>query len=670
MPNADTRPDSRTEGEARQALRRLLCASFEPDEFVVFTRECASLYISADVRLCDELPAHVRMSRTIYFAEVIELLQRHGLLREEFFLDLLRLRPFRAEAIGAAAALHGFDIDVQCSAALRGNEAPIVDVPVANREEARRVATVEQLALLVGESTETGARALALCERPDRSMRSLNTEICESLILRKGAVVAGTVLESFHDSGAFGQIWLAHPLDAPDKIVATKILHLHHLTKGRFLRHFRRGCRAMQALEAAQTDRVQGSIVRLLSVASDTLAFSMEYYPNGNLVDIQRLRWDLPTKLAKWRLICEAIAFAHRVGIIHRDIRPANIVLDKYDNPILTDFDIADIASLADTSVTWALGSEAFASPEQRSGERKRGAPADDIYSLGRLLHFMLIEREPPPVTRDPNLLRDCPAGLASIIRRCLALDARQRYTDVDQLLQALDAYADAQRVAVAPVARTRSRLVSLGTPTMAMSCIALYMWSALADGVLAGRLTLPDDPPQPMPSSLAIPDGPPPVAISPHPEDSPINIDEAPAPEDAPPIPPSRPRWTKKRPEPPANARVDAPMDLTSVRSVIDQASPAFAACRDRHDPALSNASVRLVARSARRKGDGTPVSVLIPHEDKRSHFRAQTFHCISTVLQRYRFAPLGAATREYNLHIGDCSVGSSCGWFLKEAT
>jgi hypothetical protein len=534
-------------GRSHEALSRMLCFIYTPYEFLALARESPSMNSSPADRLADHVPPPDRISRAQFFGETVDYLDRRGLVRDVFFLDLLGSRPLHARSIDAAARIFGVDIGAQCNAMSRQNDMPVTTRRCVLPAEARRMETVERLAQMLGDGVDAESGEIG---PPERSVRQLSAEICESFVIRKGAQVAGTILEEPYDAGAFGQIWLARPIAAPSKRVATKILHLHHLTKGRFLRYFRRGCRAMQALEAARTGQAYESIVKLLSVSADTLAFSMEFYPHGNLVDIKRLGWDLPTKLVKWRQICEAIGFAHRVGVIHRDIRPANIVLDADDNPVITDFDIADAAFFSDASVAWNLGSEAFASPEQRSRGRKRGSPTDDVYSLGRLLHFLLIEREPPLTKAEVRgSLAECPPALVSIIARATSLQARDRYTDVEQLVSALDAFTGALARAAAP-----RRRLGLLRRSSTVTALGVSVFSMFAEGLTGERALTPtswtadDEPDGELFDARRFGYGDPPLLEVPRPEAEPIELVD---PSEPVPSPAPARRRKRRKPEP-----------------------------------------------------------------------------------------------------------------------
>lgn len=201
--------------------------------------------------------------------------------------------------------------------------------------------------------------------------------------------------------------------------------------------------RSIQAMNRLSKDRQSpASIVRFHKADASKLAFRMDYYPGGHLEDIARRKWDREQKLTIFTKICQAVEFAHHRGVIHRDIKPANVVLTSDGIPVLTDFDIADIQFVSTLSVaTGGLGTPVFAAPEQiENGEN--ATEQSDIYSLGRLLHFMLLERSPGlQIEHDPNLenlARFLPA-LVAIVRKATQFDPVRRHRTVSELIDEVE---------------------------------------------------------------------------------------------------------------------------------------------------------------------------------------------------------------------------------------
>ncbi|HSJ62556.1 MAG TPA: protein kinase [Gemmatimonadaceae bacterium] len=158
--------------------------------------------------------------------------------------------------------------------------------------------------------------------------------------------------------------------------------------------------------------------------------------------------------VAIWRDVLDALAHAHALGVVHRDIKPGNILLSGR-NALVTDFGIAaalEAAAIEADRATGGLvvGTPAYMAPEQLAGTADHRA---DLYAAGLVLYEMLEGRPPfptglpremvlarlaadvPPLSRD-----DCPPSLAALLRRCLAPDPTDRPSSADEVIAALDA--------------------------------------------------------------------------------------------------------------------------------------------------------------------------------------------------------------------------------------
>jgi len=196
----------------------------------------------------------------------------------------------------------------------------------------------------------------------------------------------------------------------------------------------------------------------------DGLAYIvMEYVKGGTLKD--RLTGDPLDKQRAVHLgmaVGRALAFAHGQGIVHRDVKPANILLPSEDWPLLADFGLVKLqqARRALTQPGMALGTPAYTAPEQALGETSDHRA--DVYALGVVLFEMVtghlpfesdrpfevllmhINDEPP---RPRDLVPDIPEPVESIILRALAKSPDDRYTDMNDMVAGLEA---AQMIALA----------------------------------------------------------------------------------------------------------------------------------------------------------------------------------------------------------------------------
>jgi serine/threonine-protein kinase len=168
------------------------------------------------------------------------------------------------------------------------------------------------------------------------------------------------------------------------------------------------------------------------------------------------------------RQVCAGLQYAHERGIVHRDIKPHNILLPPHGLAKIADFGIA--RALGAASVTQpgtVFGSPYYLSPEQARGEEC--TPASDIYSLGAVLYEAATGRPPfqgdspvatalkhvnesplPPQQANPRV----PPGLAAIIMRALAKDPRARFATAGDMGQALASYQEMARQETAPLQR------------------------------------------------------------------------------------------------------------------------------------------------------------------------------------------------------------------------
>jgi serine/threonine-protein kinase len=253
-------------------------------------------------------------------------------------------------------------------------------------------------------------------------------------------------------SGGMAQVW-----EAVDEVlsrrVAVKILHPHLAADEVFLARFRR-----EAVSAARL--IHPSIVAIYDTHSDdsTEAIVME------LVRGRTLRQELDARpegvleaveaAAIVAQVAEALDVAHRAGVVHRDVKPGNILLSEDGRVMVTDFGIAKAVQESDSDLTatgTTLGTVKYLAPEQVEGEPVD--PRTDVYALGVILYELVCGR--PPFTGDsdasvalarltqrplrPRQVRaSVPRPLERVILRALARDPDDRYATAGDLRAAL----------------------------------------------------------------------------------------------------------------------------------------------------------------------------------------------------------------------------------------
>lgn len=126
--------------------------------------------------------------------------------------------------------------------------------------------------------------------------------------------------------------------------------------------------------------------------------------------------------------ICNGLADIHRLGIVHRDITPTNIMIDSNDNPIIIDFGISRLQKPSKEADTQILGTHGFAAPEQygfsQTNERA------DIYSIGVLINYMKTLKMPNEAMATSEL--------QPIIKKCIEIDETKRFENISKLQNAL----------------------------------------------------------------------------------------------------------------------------------------------------------------------------------------------------------------------------------------
>ena len=258
-----------------------------------------------------------------------------------------------------------------------------------------------------------------------------------------GSIVVGCRLVRHIGSGSFANVWEATTLK-PKKsngagYAAVKIFKQENLGVSLMLWRFNRGIRAMQKFSEMGLSAPK-SIARLYEVGPDKLSFSMEYFPEGDLQKLARLRLSLKARLEIFREVLEAVSFAHKNGVIHRDIKPANILVRRDRSIALTDFDISDLVYAQTNSYSGAgMGSPQFAAPEQLIGDALSAHPSADVFSLGKLLYFLMTESVPPIGGIEPNAM---PAYLNKVelprARQAIALALQNEPENRPQTVDAL----------------------------------------------------------------------------------------------------------------------------------------------------------------------------------------------------------------------------------------
>ena len=264
-------------------------------------------------------------------------------------------------------------------------------------------------------------------------------------------------IQSLIGTGGMAAVYLAKDLIL-DRLVAIKVLRLDFRQNDDAMRRFRR-----EALSATQLTHPNIVGVYDVGQSQEMNYIVMEYVEGTDLKDYVRQRGALhPIEAVRIMMqIVSAIAAAHQNRIIHRDIKPQNILIDREGNVKITDFGIAVV--LSDTSLTQTntlLGSVHYLSPEQARGGM--ATIQTDIYALGIVLYELLTGRVPfdgeSPVSialkhfQDPlpsvvNPKAMVPQSLENIVLKATAKDPMNRYRSCYEMFQDLKTCLDSTRL-------------------------------------------------------------------------------------------------------------------------------------------------------------------------------------------------------------------------------
>jgi serine/threonine protein kinase/tetratricopeptide (TPR) repeat protein len=265
--------------------------------------------------------------------------------------------------------------------------------------------------------------------------------------------------------GGMGVIYRAR--HAPSRrIVALKRVLNYHNDSQETLTRFQREARA-----AASLDHPNILPIYDLGATEDGLPFfSMKFAAGGSLLDSKQNFRGMPQLAAKLiSKVARAVDYAHSRGILHRDLKPGNILLDARGEPMVSDFGLAkwlDTASELTRTLT-VFGTPGYIAPEQSENASTELTAATDVYSLGAIL-FELLSGRPPflgehalAVLRQaaendaPKLRAIVPKAsrdLETICARCLERDPNLRYATAATLAEDLDRWLEGRPIAARPI--------------------------------------------------------------------------------------------------------------------------------------------------------------------------------------------------------------------------
>jgi tetratricopeptide (TPR) repeat protein len=309
--------------------------------------------------------------------------------------------------------------------------------------------------------------------------------------------------------GGMASVFLAREI-ALNRLVAIKVLDPELGASPMFRSRFQREAEMAAAIQ-------HPNIVSILRVGSsgDLAYIVMAYVDGGNLADRMAVQGQLPfpEAIRVAREVAAALAAAHRRGILHRDVKPQNILMDpETGRALVVDFGIAgavagNTTNAADpdrlTGLGMVVGTPRYMSPEQAAGSRTLG-PASDLYALGIVIYEMLAGVYPyqlsspsgaaaAHLTQAPIPIRlkrpDVPRAAELILARLLSKDPTERYQSGDEVVAALDGILTPTAVstsALFPRSRRGWRLPGVAAVLVLIALVGGW-WARGRSGVPSG---------------------------------------------------------------------------------------------------------------------------------------------------------------------------------------
>ncbi len=310
--------------------------------------------------------------------------------------------------------------------------------------------------------------------------------------------------------GAMGVVYQAYDPEI-DRSVALKVLREDRLTSDTLIHRFLREAKAIGRLS-------HPNIVTVYDVGQDrgTIYIAMEFL-DGDPLDkiIERKRFPLKEVLLLGIQVAETLDYAHQKGIVHRDVKPSNIIVQPSGQIKITDFGIARIEDSTASLQTQAgeiLGTPAYMSPEQVMSEPIDGR--SDLFSLGiilyelstgkrpfggdtltAILHAITQTNPPEPLKANPEI----PKGLSQTIMRCLRKIPAKRFENGKALAETLRGYLnepELTQIAIRPSFKKKKRR-NLFVLSLLFACL-------IGVGVPSYLFLIRQPPPSPSPKVIA----------------------------------------------------------------------------------------------------------------------------------------------------------------------
>ena len=322
----------------------------------------------------------------------------------------------------------------------------------------------------------------------------------------KKAARSAKILSEFGDyelpeeigRGGQGVVYRAHQKSL-NRTVALKVIGLGYWATEAHLKRFRR-----EAEAAASLDHT--GIVPIYEVGErdGSCYFSMKFIDGGQLDEVaRRTQMSIRQSAELIAKVARTVHYAHKHGILHRDIKPGNILLDAKSEPLLTDFGLARLVETESTVTRTmdVLGTPSYMAPEQAVGNNAAVSSSTDVYGLGAVL-YQLLTGQPPfaggttyetikllfdTEPRQPRQLNPkIDSDLSTICLKCLEKDPKRRYSSALALAEDLERWLKHE-----PIQARRTGIFDRGrkwvrrNPTSALLAASLITLAAAAGWIV-----------------------------------------------------------------------------------------------------------------------------------------------------------------------------------------